>query len=453
MIEKILFSPIGGSDPINVGHDAAWLHCCRHYKPDLTVVYLSEQMLRREKNKQMYSLTLKKLNDLIGKDIQFKPEERPDLVNPQEFEDFFDDFEAILERLNSEYPDAEILVNVSSGTTAMKACLTALYHMLPFEITLIQVDGPHDEMGLERGRRSTVSEDYDVDEGWENNLDNLDDARNRCHVLQMLQQWKRLKLMQIKTLIDQHEYSAALTLAEDDQLKGSLPENLSKLLNAAVSRMQMDLYKAGMLFSGFDFDDGKVLRAHFKELLYQGAEMLLTMEIDLQRDDVSSCLRKVTPLLLSLIAGYLLKLGFVLEDVLDERVMYIDKQKLSDKYSDVFTALGGELFKDPSFPNCIISSNNLLKILDFKYNDKTQERKNISWFRDLERKVRNEIAHKPVKMTDALFKERTGYTTDEIIKRAQETFGLLNHTLFNSTYWQSYERMNKFILDSAVIEK
>ena len=44
-IKKILFSPIGGSDPINAGYDGSWLHCCRHYQPDLTVIYLSAEML------------------------------------------------------------------------------------------------------------------------------------------------------------------------------------------------------------------------------------------------------------------------------------------------------------------------------------------------------------------------------------------------------------------------
>ena len=250
MIKRILFSPIGGSDPVNAGYDGAWIHCCRHLKPDLTVIYLSAQMLKREKDHQFFSGTLKKLCELTGKEILLEQEERPELDNPQEFEPFYGDFESVLEKIHNRYPDAEILINVSSGTPAMKGCLIALYHFLPFPVKLVQVSGPHDEMGLDKGSRSTVSDQYDVDDGWDNNLDNLDNAADRTHILEVQQQAIRLKVMQLKTLISHHEYSAALTLAEDPDLKGCLPPDLLKLLHGAVSRFQMDLFNAGICFNG-----------------------------------------------------------------------------------------------------------------------------------------------------------------------------------------------------------
>ena len=43
-MKKILFSPIGGTDPISNFRDGAMLHICRIYKPDIVYLYLSKEM-------------------------------------------------------------------------------------------------------------------------------------------------------------------------------------------------------------------------------------------------------------------------------------------------------------------------------------------------------------------------------------------------------------------------
>ena len=39
MGKRILFSPVGGTDPIRNCHDGSMLHICRHYKPDIVYLY------------------------------------------------------------------------------------------------------------------------------------------------------------------------------------------------------------------------------------------------------------------------------------------------------------------------------------------------------------------------------------------------------------------------------
>lgn len=41
---KILFSPIGGSDPIRNFRDGSMLHICRYYLPDKVILYLTGEM-------------------------------------------------------------------------------------------------------------------------------------------------------------------------------------------------------------------------------------------------------------------------------------------------------------------------------------------------------------------------------------------------------------------------
>ena len=47
MGKTILFSPVGGTDPIswNNGYDGAMLHIARVYRPDKIILYLSAEMV------------------------------------------------------------------------------------------------------------------------------------------------------------------------------------------------------------------------------------------------------------------------------------------------------------------------------------------------------------------------------------------------------------------------
>lgn len=51
---KILFSGIGTSDPVRGGYDGPWIHCCRNIQPDLTVVYLTKDMVDNENRDHRY---------------------------------------------------------------------------------------------------------------------------------------------------------------------------------------------------------------------------------------------------------------------------------------------------------------------------------------------------------------------------------------------------------------
>ena len=47
MNRVILFSPVGGTDPISLSncHDGSLLHICRNYRPDKVILYMSKEML------------------------------------------------------------------------------------------------------------------------------------------------------------------------------------------------------------------------------------------------------------------------------------------------------------------------------------------------------------------------------------------------------------------------
>lgn len=437
-MSRILFSPIGNSDPINAGHDGSWLHCCRHYQPDSTVIYLSSEMTEREERDKRFSKTLELLNRSTGHSIALYIEQRPELNNPHRFDLFYDDFEKILTDIHRKDPSAEILVNISSGTTAMKSALFPLYHMLTFPIKLIQVDGPHSEMNDNKGHRATNGDSYNIGEEWENNLDNLPDADNRCHVVKDEQQACRLRLMQIQALVRHNEFYAASLLA--DELDEFVPSEAKECLRAAAERQQLNLYSACLTLKKCGYDGVSVIQQHSKELLFQAAEMVLTMQCDLERDDIAGCVRKLTPVLFALMVSYLKKTGVDITRFVDDEYRQINELQMKRCYPELYEAA----YKDGLIGR-YLNHEILLGLIKLQRYDQNNFN-GLESLRNIERNVRNAIAHKPVKLTESVFCEQAKKTPGEMMKEIRKLFECMDPRLFNNKYWKSYDDMKEFLM-------
>lgn len=60
---RVLFSPIGGTDPISNCRDGAMLHICRVYKPDIVYLHMSKEMLEFQRQNDRYRYCIKKLGE------------------------------------------------------------------------------------------------------------------------------------------------------------------------------------------------------------------------------------------------------------------------------------------------------------------------------------------------------------------------------------------------------
>ena len=65
-MKKILFSPIGGTDPISNFRDGAMLHICRIYKPDIVYLYLSKEMCEFQEKDDRYRYCLEQLGKKLN---------------------------------------------------------------------------------------------------------------------------------------------------------------------------------------------------------------------------------------------------------------------------------------------------------------------------------------------------------------------------------------------------
>ena len=128
----VLFTPVGGHDPIASYRDGAVLHICRVYRPEKVYLYLSHEMLERSRQDDRYRASLMKLQEHLHYQIkEIKMIERDELTQVQLFDAFYTDFDQILRQIHAENPDCELLLNLSSGTPAMKSALNVISVLAP----------------------------------------------------------------------------------------------------------------------------------------------------------------------------------------------------------------------------------------------------------------------------------------------------------------------------------
>ena len=195
MPKRILFSPIGSTDPIKYFHDGSMLHICRQYKPDTVILYMSKEITQRHRHDNRYIRTIELLEESINhhfdirviEDIEFKDVQKYDIYY-QLFHDIIKDISGNMDK------DDELIVNMASGTPAMKSALLILATLAEYSFTPIQVNSPLNRMNVTYENRN----EYDVVSNWQLNKDNELDSDNRCEEVRCMNLIRLLKLETMK---------------------------------------------------------------------------------------------------------------------------------------------------------------------------------------------------------------------------------------------------------------
>lgn len=235
MEKRVLFTPIGTTDPIKNFRDGSMLHICRVYQPNVVYLYLSAEMIKLHEKDNRYEYCIKKLAEKLNQKIEIKYIMRPELHDVQVYDLYYEDFCKIIPEIQSEMSSGDkLLVNVASGTPAMKSALMILAALSEYRICPIQVTTPV----RRSNRRSEDIENYDVDTYWELNEDNEPEFENRCVEVRNTNFTALMKLENIYKFIKSYDYAAALIMAE--QIKTWITEEAYKLLELANARILLD---------------------------------------------------------------------------------------------------------------------------------------------------------------------------------------------------------------------
>ncbi len=443
MNRVVLFSPVGGTDPIPQTNwrDGSMLHICRHYQPTEIYLYMSAEILELHKSDNRYLYCLDKLAAMQNRSMKYHIIERQDLKDVQLFDAFYDDFRQIILDITKDFDESDTLIlNVSSGTPAMKSSLLVLATLGEYPVRLIQVTTPSKKMNEHQHK------DYVVELLWEGNDDNAENSENRCHEVRCptLSQIKQEEI--IKKLVLVYDYAAALEVAK------TLPEANTKkylpLLELAYYRLQLNFPKLNILANEIGGDIIPIKDEERQKLF----EYALNMDIKRKKEEYTDFVRAITPLVVDLFVLIVKNECNIDIKKCTERVsinrkdpkqkaLCWQKEKLPIVYPEVDEFLN-KMFNE--FNYGIVYSSALVKIIkEFAVNKQAGElAENI---RSVEEKVRNRAAHEIVSLSDKAIKNMLGFSVEDIMTFVKKAFKYTGLGI-TQKHWDSYDSMNQKIL-------
>lgn len=389
---RILYTPVGDTDPIRGCYDGGMLHIVRHYNPDMAILVLSKEMEQKEASDSRFSKALKHVKpDLHIKLVRtgLKDVHHIDALQP-----FIKHFYEML----SEYPDAEILINLSSGTPQMKMIMSHL--SVEHDAVLgIQVDTPQ-----RRSNRSepAVNDDEDIEIVIENNFDDQEDSENRCHEPQM-GYIKRNNIKQsLHTLINSYKYKEAISLYHGYKrtFKDGVVIDVLQLLEHAQLRLGLDYdsalqksRKVGSINLSSIFTDKVLRKLH---------EFLMLMEVRLKQGQIEDFVLKTTPFMYELMRYYFTKEFGVNWRQVEKKTskgVRLDMVVFKNQYPKLYESWH-ENSDTPYLQELQVSFYHMLHMLeDYDTVDRSLL-KQLKEIRRIEKKIRNKMAHEVVVFTE-----------------------------------------------------
>ena len=291
---SVLFSPIGTADPLTQLGDGPMLHIVRHYRPERVVLFLSPKMAQLQEQDQRYTKAIELLSvECHGGDVPMIELVKSNATDVYDFDVYISEFEQKLIEISKENGGDTILVNVSSGTPAMKGSLVALGAFGRFTFTPLQVLTPRKGPNKREDREDQHK--YDLDFLWDYNLDN-EEGRS-CRILEVKTPnfSDRLLLGNIRSLITRYNYVAAVSLAR--QAKTISPE-ARMMIEAAVDRLNLNGQKSAQVFAQSDM-------AYSASTTGLVAEYVSMLEVMLEQGRWADFMRALTPVLTETMLRYL----------------------------------------------------------------------------------------------------------------------------------------------------
>ena len=446
---KVLFTPIGKTDPMSISerdthlniYDASMMHICRFYDFDKAIMYMSKEICEFDEKDNRYEIALNFLMKYKGKSCEIEKIRNKEDTNPHLFDKYYDEFESIIKAQIDEYGnDTEIYVNVSSGTPGMKMALTFISALSKYCITALQVSDPN----RGRGQRKDDLEDYDVEGYWEDNEDNRLSTSERIAVLKTPNMQFRIQKESLLTMIDNYEYNAAYNFIKDASAR--LDPSLLELAEFAKERYALNKNKYLKIQKDNNWDfipykqDGRI------ELF----EFALLMDIKSQKKELLDFCRCVTPFLyqstmmilkdifkidLEQYTDYNGKLTRYLlhKDATGEKILSI----LDESYSSYY---GNRVYEDSRLTQA--QSINIIKGLNTNNGNLRRALNDLDEFRQ---KLRNQASHEIVCITQDYIEKTVKHPLSYYINCIKTILKSLNYDITNN--WDSYLKMNQYIKD------
>lgn len=440
---KVLFSPIGMTDPVSQRNlnEGSLLNICRFYEPDKIYLYMSKEVMEFHEKDDRYIKCLERVYKYLGKNFEYEIIDRSELKEVQIFDFFYKEYRDILYRIHEENPGAEILLNVSSGTPAMKSALFVLCALFNFPMTPVQVSTPEKKSNSE-------SEENPLDDF----LGLIDEIMTEPEVYGdrteiALKENLNFELSKdiIKNHLKKYNYSAAFEVAQ--VTRQFLSEKSYHLIAAAFYRINLnrDGVEKNLKVVSDKFD-------YYETAQLKLVEYILYLYVNVKRTMLLEFIRGISPVLDSLFKkAFEVESGIDLDNYLtdkDGKVTWNRKKLLSDDNGKKILDALNNSYNGFNFINTA-SSDNFLKLMESEEFEISERNitKRAEELRDIEREGRNKAAHQIVSIDDDFLKRETGYTSYEILNKITAFVEDIKLGV-KKEHWDSYEIMNEKIIES-----
>ena len=453
----VLFTPVGGTDPISEvnGRDGSILQICRKYRPDIVHLYMSAEILEKHKKDDRYLYCLRKLDEMMGTQTECKIIERPNLYKVEEFDYFYREFSKLLFEIKKEMDENdELLLNVSSGTPAMKSALLVLCTLTGMTFKAIQVTTP------EKGMNEHSHRGEDIQFLWEVNDDN-DPSKYEDRTKEIECSWilSNQKMKLIRTHVLAYDYEAALGVNEQMPLYED--GSYVRMIEAAAQRKLLNDQKMFNKLKEIGEERNTAFRPVKNDEMRLLFEYILSLDIRQKRGEYGDLVRALTPPITELFIKVLEKYGTikisdyyylndekkkrwnlakingtVIENVMSRYLLWDDEQK---------TYIAKQSTKWSGNNKEYIQSTQLLNLIkEYVPSTKSELIQLCETVRFMEDAVRNRVAHEMLGVSDEFIKARVGFDSRDIVQTIQKILYYIDGGL--KKYWNSYDEMNECIL-------
>ena len=404
---RILFSPLGDTDPVRGFYDGAMLHIVRHYQPARIVLFYTHDMAEKERHDHRYTRAVQRL----APECQIE-EVFTEIRDAHLYESFSRILPQEVLRIRETYPGSTLLLNLSSGTPQMKTVLAMLASDMEHCIG-VQVAAP----ARHSNRANEATQDAeDIDALLENNFDNEEGAENRCEEPPLSAFHYYAERSRILSLIDSYEYAAAGKIARRSSI---VPPEASLLLSHAERRSMLLTEEAKAVLREYG---GKKLFP-FTGKTEELVEYFLMMQIDQETGRLSNLMLRMIPFLYEFLREYTAKnLTIPIRSLCEPRhgVRLLVRERLTVQEKELLAALDREFpygYRDQPLSFYLLSlcctyAGEAQRVRDAKLH--TAVMVELESIADI-RQLRNEAAHEIVNVTEDQFRQKVGMGSQEAV--------------------------------------
>ena len=405
--ERVLLTFAGNSDPTRNNYDGPMLHICRYYRPEKIYLVLTSEMQKRNENK-IYEKAIKESLTDYNPIFEYI---NTDIGNAHLFDIYFNKINETFNKIKLEHPNAEVLVNITSGTAQMISNLV-MYTVDAVNINIIPI-----QVATPEGKGNTtevVNDSYKVNDEKENNFDNIEEFRTNRILFPDLRQYSRLLAKnQIKELLKKYEYSTCLELLKRDIFQEN--SKLNGLLNFANDRRHLKGLKSNGKLKSLDdkrfdkfyyYNKNETVENKVKEW-YKIVDYFALANIKQKSSDIAGYTIMLEPLIVNIYLSILRDVfGKKLSDLFSEKRKEEEFSYKTDilkikKYDGLKEKIEDELNK--VLKDSVFVSNKVLIAVIKYFIEKNEfgilEKMNLTYFSDFSKtlhkikEVRNMIAH------------------------------------------------------------